>query len=75
MTQLVDMLVKNGMAVAEAFEAVADYTEADYLAEVEAEAREAYLAKAEAEREEWANALAESEGYSFDGQRWHCGTV
>ena len=44
--RLVDMLVKNGMAVNEAVEAVADYTEADYVAEQEEQAREdAYWAE------------------------------
>ena len=40
MKNIVAMLVKGGMVEAEAVEAVANYTEADYLAEVEAEALE-----------------------------------
>jgi hypothetical protein len=57
MTQLVDMLVKNGMAVNEAVEAVCDYTEADYIAEKEEEAREeAY----------WAEVYAEQEAYTAE---------
>lgn len=40
MKTIVAMLVKGGMAEAQAVEAVANYTEADYLAEVEAEALE-----------------------------------
>ena len=40
MKTIVAMLVKGGMTEAQAVEAVANYTEADYLAEVEAEALE-----------------------------------
>lgn len=52
-TILVDMLVKGGMTVNEAVEALADYTEADYIAEKEQEARE------EAEWEAWVALIRE----------------
>lgn len=60
---IVDMLVKNGMAVNEAVEAMGNYTEADYLAEVEAEA----LEDARWEEEQ---RLAGCDDYELDRYEW-----
>lgn len=55
MANTINELVRIGMTEAQAIEAVADYTEADYAAEWEAEAYEAEL------EAQWRKAMAISE--------------